>query len=483
MKNEWAFSIGADVIALAVCVVIFFSVVHSKDDDTNYSTIFITLLVLIGMQLFLDQCCWVVQGIASLRIINLIINVFYFSNSLMLIFLFWCYVSTTFDMNILPMRIANQILNILMIPCLLLCYVNFFYPLYFSIDKAGFYARSNTFFISQIYLVIALIICVIGLITSKASVRDKLVAASFIGIPLLNQALTQYTFGITTQYAAMLVSIVLIYGLLFADRERRLAATAKELNLATRIQSDMLPNIFPAYPERKEFDIYASMTPAKEVGGDFYDFFLIDENQLVMVIADVSGKGVPAALFMMASKILIQNYAMTGASPEKILESVNNQICSNNREEMFVTVWLGILDLSTGKLTASNAGHEFPMLRSPDGTFKIFHDKHGLVIGGLPGMKYQKYEIQMEPGSALFVYTDGIPEATNKDCALFGAERTLDALNQNPLSTPKELIGNVITNIDKFVDLAPQFDDLTALCIQYNGLAQHSDKEKSPGHD
>ena len=152
-----------------------------------------------------------------------------------------------------------------------------------------------------------------------------------------------------------------------AEKER----IGAELELATRIQADMLPNIFSAFPEREEFDIYAAMTPAKEVGGDFYDFFLIDDDHLGMVMADVSGKGVPAALFMMMSKILVSNFAMMGGSPAKVLEQVNTQICKNNEEEMFVTVWFGVLEISTGKVTAANAGHEYPIIKKANGEFEI----------------------------------------------------------------------------------------------------------------
>ena len=469
IEPEWAFSMGADIISLAICTVIFFSVIQGKNVFNEYSHIFILLLVTAAFQLFLDQCCWTVQSLPQFWTLNLIINVFYFANSLVMINLFWRYVSAALDMNSLIMRIADRFLNFLVIPFLILCFVNFFYPLYFYIDAGGNYVRSDLFIISQIYLALALVIVVYGLITSKATMKDKLVAASFISIPLLNQVLTRYTFGITTQYACMLVSIVLIYGMLFAEREKTLASTAKELSLATRIQNDMLPNIFPAFPERKEFDIYASMNPAKEVGGDFYDFFLIDENMLGMVIADVSGKGIPAALFMMASKILIQNYAMSGATPSQVLEMVNNQICSNNREEMFVTVWFGILNLTNGTLTAANAGHEYPMVKKPGGQFEIVKDRHGFVIGGMPGMKYHDYTIQLDPGASLFVYTDGVPEATNIHNELFGTERALDALNESPDSQPSELLSNVTKAVNRFVNTAPQFDDLTMLCLHYNG--------------
>ena len=247
-----------------------------------------------------------------------------------------------------------------------------------------------------------------------------------------------------------------------AEKER----IGAELELATKIQADMLPNIFPAFPERPEFDIHASMTPAKEVGGDFYDFFLIDDDHLGIVMADVSGKGVPAALFMMMSKILVSNYAMMGGSPARVLEQVNTQICKNNEEEMFVTVWFGVLEISTGKIKAANAGHEYPLIRKPGGQFELFKDKHGFVIGGMEGMKYKEYEFTIEKGGTLFLYTDGVAEATNARNELFGTDRMLEALNTDAAAAPKTLLTNMKRAVDDFVGDAPQFDDLTMLGVK-----------------
>ena len=250
-----------------------------------------------------------------------------------------------------------------------------------------------------------------------------------------------------------------------AERER----ISTELSLATRIQAAFIPHIFPPFPHRPEFSLFASMDPAKEVGGDFYDFFLIDEDHLGLVMADVSGKGVPAALFMMASKIILQSCAMLGQSPAEILTKTNEAICSNNQEGMFVTVWLGILELSTGKLKAANAGHEYPIFKQPDGNFELYKDRHGFVVGGMSGVRYREYEIVMEPGSKLFVYTDGVPEATNADKELFGSERMLTALNEEPDAAPETILKNVRRAVDGFVQEAEQFDDLTMLCITYLG--------------
>ena len=242
-----------------------------------------------------------------------------------------------------------------------------------------------------------------------------------------------------------------------------------ELDMASKIQKGALPDIFPAFPDRQEFDLYASMEPAKEIGGDFYDFFLIDDDHLCLVIADVSGKGVPAALFMMASKIILADNAIMGKSPSEILYDANNAICKNNKLEMFVTVWVGILEISTGKLSAANAGHEYPALKKGDGGFAVFKDRHGFVLGGMEGMKYKEYEIQLSPGDKLFVYTDGVPEANDPDGNMFEVKRMIDALNEDPDASPAQILGAVRGEISKFVREAEQFDDLTMLCLEYKG--------------
>ena len=250
-----------------------------------------------------------------------------------------------------------------------------------------------------------------------------------------------------------------------AERER----VKTELHTATQIQASMLPSIFPPFPERTEFEIYASMDPAREVGGDFYDFFLIDDDHLCLVIADVSGKGVPAALFMMASKIVIANNAKMGKSPAQILTDTNASILRNSREEMFITVWLGILELSTGRLTAANAGHEYPVLQRPGEPYRLFKDKHDLVLGGMEGIQYRQYELTLAPGSRLFVYTDGVPEAANAQIEMFGTERMLTVLNQDTAVSPEATLRNVRRAVDDFVQDAEQFDDLTMLCMEYKG--------------
>lgn len=247
-----------------------------------------------------------------------------------------------------------------------------------------------------------------------------------------------------------------------AEKER----IGAELDVAKHIQASMLPSIFPAFPERPELDIYATMIPAKEVGGDFYDFFLVDDDRLAMVMADVSGKGVPAALFMVIAKTLLKNVAQTGLSPRDVLEKVNNQLCVGNEAEMFVTVWLGILEISTGELTCTNAGHEYPVLKREGGNYELVKDKHGFVLAGMEGSRYKEYKLQLCPGDRLFLYTDGVAEATDAHNQLYGTDRMLAALNRNRDVNCETLLHRMKEEIDAFVGEAPQFDDITMLSLE-----------------
>ena len=259
-----------------------------------------------------------------------------------------------------------------------------------------------------------------------------------------------------TEYEANLTKIT-------AEKER----IGAELTLAKQIQTSMLPHIFPPFPDRPEFDLYAVMEPARQVGGDFYDFFLIDSDHLCAIIADVSGKGVPAALFMMNAKTILQSCAMLCGSAAEILAKTNETLCSNNHAEMFVTVWLGILEISTGTLTAANAGHEYPAVRRAGGSFELLKDKHGFVLGGMEGSRYREYTLQLHAGDKLFVYTDGVPEAADAEQNAFGTERMLAALNQAPDESPEQILRNVREAVGGFVKDAEQFDDLTMLCLEY----------------
>lgn len=261
--------------------------------------------------------------------------------------------------------------------------------------------------------------------------------------------------------------------MLYIDQIKRVTAEKErigaELDMASQIQASQLPRLFPAFPNRKEFSLYASMTPAKEVGGDFYDFFMIDQDHIGLVMADVSGKGVPAALLMMVARVLIKSGLQNGKSPAEALESVNNQLCESNDAGFFVTMWVAVLEISTGKGVAANAGHEHPVLRRAGGRYELVIYRHSMPVATMEGIPFRQHEFQLNPGDSIFVYTDGVAEATNGANELYGTGRMLNALNSEPDAQPGQILANVMNDIHAFVDGAEQFDDITMLCFRYIG--------------
>jgi len=261
-----------------------------------------------------------------------------------------------------------------------------------------------------------------------------------------------------------------------ADAAARIDA---ELEFARAIQHSSLPSVFPPYPGRKEFELFASMRTAKEVGGDFYDFYLIDDKTLAFLIADVSGKGIPAAMFMMQSKTLLKSCAESGMSVEEVFTQANEKLCEGNDAGMFVTAWMGILDIDTGLVTFANAGHNPPLIRRSDGSCEYLKTRPGFVLAGMESIRYRKNELQLIPGDMLYLYTDGVTEATDAANQLYGEDRLFDLLNKHGELQPQPLCENIITDVDKFTGEAPQFDDITMLCLKYSGPQKGDSNERT----
>jgi sigma-B regulation protein RsbU (phosphoserine phosphatase) len=258
-----------------------------------------------------------------------------------------------------------------------------------------------------------------------------------------------------------------------AEKER----IGAELDVAKHIQASMLPCIFPAFPERSEIDIYATMEPAKEVGGDFYDFFMVDDTHLAIVMADVSGKGVPAALFMVIGKTLIKDHTTPDCDLGKVFTQVNKLLCESNSEDLFITAFEGVLDLVTGEFNYVNAGHEMPFICKAGGDFEFHKIRAAFVLAGMEGMKYRAGSMTLEPGDKIFQYTDGVTEATNVNNELYGMDRLGAILNKVKEKTPHEILPAVKQDIDEFVGEAPQFDDITMLCLEYKSKMEMKEED------
>lgn len=257
-----------------------------------------------------------------------------------------------------------------------------------------------------------------------------------------------------------------------AEISTKNAHIESELNLASDIQANMLPSIFPPFPDHKEFDIFALMNPAREVGGDFYDFFMVDDIHVAVVIGDVSGKGVPAALFMVTAKTLIKDHAQLGLNPEEVLTRVNKILCDGNDANLFVTGWIGILNIKTGVLKYANAGHNAPLLKNGNYPYQYLKSTPGFVLAGIDTYKYKQSEITLQKGSKLFLYTDGVTEATRNDDTLYGEERLLKYINTLAYASVEETIKGIRKDIDLFIEDAEQFDDITMLVLEYKNALE-----------
>ena len=269
--------------------------------------------------------------------------------------------------------------------------------------------------------------------------------------------------GSFTYMAHQLSDYVRNLSLITAEKER----IGAELDIAKHIQASMLPCIFPAFPDRQEIDIFATMDPAKEVGGDFYDFFMVDDRHLAIVMADVSGKGVPAALFMVIGKTLIKDHTTPGRDLGAVFHAVNNLLCEANSEGLFITAFEGVLDLVTGEFNFVNAGHEMPYICKSGGDFEAYKIRPGFVLAGMENMRYKAGSMTLGVGDKIFQYTDGVTEATNANNELYGMNRLGAILNRVKNRTPQEILPAVKEDIDEFVGDAPQFDDITMLCLEY----------------
>ena len=469
--QPFLYNAGVDSLGALICAALYFGCMDQKGEGIRAFRILILLV----------SACFVVNEIICYTVLapdsRTLCFIFCLLSKLIdlaMIFLFYLYVRETLGFEGKLARFAEKLIPILLVVQTIVLLANIFTPVTFTITAEGMYEETAIYLIEEIFLAVTSVLTTIMIFMSRNPFSQKAAALTFIILPLIEFILIGGSFGEASQYGIVLMSLIIMYCVIFNAKSRKLASTETELNMATEIQTGMLPSIFPAFPEREEFDIYASMDPAKEVGGDFYDFFMIDDDHLAMVIADVSGKGVPAALFMMSSKILINDHALMGGSPAEILERVNKQVCANNDAHMFVTVWLGILEISTGKLTTASAGHEYPIINI-SGKYELLKDKHGLAVGAFGMSKYKNTEIQLKKGDSIFVYTDGVAEATNANNELFGTDRTVEALNAIPKdASQKEILAGVRTAVDAFVKDAPQFDDLTMVGLKYKGLSDNT---------
>lgn len=465
-------NITADLCSMALGYVLF--LVSNIDASRNRKNLTAYLLLLIAcfISAFLDEICWLVDGDPSKAYLNAAANTLYYMGAPVMAFLFWRYVVSYLDLRQREVRIVNLFLAVGLAGAVIVRLVNLGFGYYFYVSADGHYHRGPLYLLSDLYAYAAMIMTLLLVFLARRRFKTYQIVILYMYafFPLASGVLAIFTFGLSISSPVIMLVLLLMYCVLNVIQSRERSISDNELHMATTIQVGMLPHVFPPYPDRTEFDLHASMNPAKEVGGDFYDFYMPDDNHLVVTIADVSGKGIPAALMMMVTKTLIKNRGLTDFRDcSKILSSVNDQFCENNELDMFVTAWLGVLTLSTGEFRYANAGHEYPAFSRNGNKFELVKEHHSPPLGCMEGIQYEEHKTILAPGDIIYVYTDGVTEANDNRHELYGEKRLVSALNLPFNGDMTVLNKNISDSITRFTGGAEQFDDITMLSLKYNG--------------
>ena len=469
-------NVSMDLCAMVLGYILYICAVMDRQWNGDNLDNFLLMIVAVFIGLCADMVCWLTDGVADFRALCISANTVYYCVTPAVAYLFWRYVLTFLNVEKEKSRKYDVIFRLGLLLAFLVRILNIWGGFLFTVDESGTYHRGGLFVVAYIYSFSVLILTLALVVIARKRFKPYQIVALFIYsfVPIIVGVVSIFVYGLSLLCPVYMTTLLLIYCILNVVQGKEKSVAENELRMASVIQENMLPRIFPPYPDRHEFDIYASMTPAKEVGGDFYDLFLIDDDHLALVIADVSGKGIPAALYMMVCKSLIKSQTIAIGKKGRastILSNVNEQLSENNDLNMFVTAWLGIVTVSTGELTYSNAGHEYPIIRKGSGTFSMVRDRHSPPLGCLTGTRYMEQKAKLDPGDILFLYTDGVAEATNRDNELYGTDRLLESLNDGSRGerTAMEIDFDVKQSVDLFVKGAPQYDDLTMLTFIYNG--------------
>ena len=457
--SAYLYDCGIDILGSFACAALYYG---SMKQEGAGSKAFRSLIVMLSASFLVNVFVFFTTGLPSQRTINFTCILLNKLLDLVMIYYFYQYVRIALGFEGKLARWTDKGILILMVLQMIVLLVNVFYPITFQVDANGVYRTTEMAALEDVYLAIASVITTILIFRSKTPRNQKMAALTFIFLPLLGYAMIYGEFGNAANYGMILLSLIMMYCIIFNYNSTKLAATQADLDMATEIQTSMLP---PAFPEREELDLYASMNTAKEVGGDFYDYFMIDDNHLCVVVADVSDKGMPAALFMMRATTTIKDHALTSNTTSEILTAVNARLCEKNKGAMFVTAWIGILDIQTMTMQYTNAGHNYPILQHKDLSCEELKAVHGLFLAGMRRTQYRQSEIKLEPGDRLLLFTDGVTEAHSAADELYGTERVVEVLKKTREFPGDRVLESILDDIGTFTEGVPQFDDITMVVL------------------
>ena len=466
-------NISIDIFAMIMgCVIFLTCLIDVAKTGANYR-IYMYLLNVVFLGLLTDAGAWMADGVPALRIVNISLNTLYYMATPMAACLFYMFITTQLKLGEARLHTMQKFLNAGLMITIGVILLNLPFRFLFDVGADGVYRRAAFSPICNIYGYITMLAALILIFRERKQLESYKIVTLLLYVitPIVVSIFTAMSYGLSIGYPVTMCIMLLMYCIINVSQGRAQAANARDMEVAAAIQNGVMPRRFPPFPDRKEFDIYAYMDPAKEVGGDFYDFFLIDSDHIGLVIADVSGKGVPAALFMMITKALIKNTMIqTGDDPGDALYKVNNQLLNSAGElSMFVTIWLAKIEISTGRGVAVNAGHEHPAILRSGGDFELVEYPHSPAVCVIPDMDFGEREFKLDKGDMLFVYTDGVPEAMNHGRKQYDTDRMLKALNSEGKEDPRVSVENVKASLAEYVADAEQFDDITMLCFKYNG--------------
>ena len=460
--KDCLFDAGVDSVGALFCAALFFGCMKQKGNGISYLR---SLIVFVSACFAVNEAMYYTLGVPEQSTICFVLCLISKLLDLAMIYFFYSYVKVTLGFEGKLAKLTERIIPVLLALEMLVLLSNIFYPTTFYLDDAGMYQSTAFSLAEDIYLAATSVLTAILIIMSHNPRNQKAAALTFILFPLVEYALMEGQFGNASQYGMVLMSLIIMYCVIFIDKSKTLASTQTDLRIASKIQADALPPAAPNFEDFPELILRGSMNTAKEVGGDFYDYFPIDENRICFLIADVSGKGTPAALFMMTAKTMIKDYALTKDTTSEIFTAVNARLCENNDEGMFATAWIGILDTRTMTLQYTNAGHNYPVLQRKDQPCELMKTVHGMFLAGMEFTRYKQGEITLEPGDRLLLYTDGVTEAHDRENALYGTDR-LEKMLENTKDAPGEqVLDSILADIDIFAEGVPQFDDITMVVL------------------
>ena len=463
---------GVDLFGMIAGYILFVCYLIGSDSSESKSDFFPYLINITYVGLFSDALDGIIKEIPKWHVFLMINTTVYFMILPLECYFFFRYITATLKTKDDITRTIGRVLLAGLLLDLSIMIINVFTGIIFTVDSQGVYNRGPFYLCSYIYFIMAVILVIWNAARNREQLsKNQVLALSvFMGGPTLVAVLPDPQDGLSIMCGVIMAALIMSYCLVSIEQNQQQMIRKNELSMATSIQHTMLPHTFPAFPDRNEFDIFASMTPAKEVGGDFYDMFMVGDDELAVVIADVSGKGITAALFMAQSKQVIQSQLIIcHGNVAEALAAANMQLIKTSVSDMFVTVWLGVITLSTGHMTFVDAGHEFPAVQRDQGAFSIEKDEHSMPVAALKRAKYRMNEIDLKPGDTVFLYTDGVTEAHNADGEMFGEQRLAAALNEARTFDVDKIDEHVRKRISEFVGEAEQYDDITTLCIRYFG--------------